>query len=137
VHGVEVEKEADLSPAQFQVRQDLRRMKGKQLFYSLEFDDDTVLDQKVDSVARFKRHSAVHNRQANLSIELETLIRHLGVEACMVRAFEEPWTQRRMNAHSGGDDSLGHVIVKHQVITSVSSVSSVVASVHKQASVPM
>jgi hypothetical protein len=45
-------------------------------FDGLDFDDYTIFDQEIDSIAGIEPHSAINDRQADLAFELQTIASH-------------------------------------------------------------
>jgi hypothetical protein len=126
VRDIEVDQQTHGPSAEFEVRQDLREVKGKQFFHCFEFDDDAVFDQKVDSIAGFDPDALIHNWETNLVLEMQAVHSKLIMQTRTVCAFEKAGAQRRMDFRGCLDDAFGDVFVKHRVVSSVSPVSSVV-----------
>ena len=69
-------------------------------------------------------------------LKLQATDREFVKEACCLRAFKQTRSKRRMHVQRCMDDSFGDVFMKHDVLTSVSSVSSVVEISVKQTQCP-
>jgi len=128
MYDVEVNQKTDMSPTEFEIRQNLRDMEREHFLNRLELDDDAIFDKKIDSVTSLEVNRLVDNRQPNLMFECETIDGHLVVEASSVGALQKASAKRRMNFHRRSNYSFRDLFV-HLDWSSVSSASSVVESV--------
>ena len=101
-------------------------MKGQQLFHGFEFHNDAIFDEEIDSIASVQSDASIFNRQPNLVLKMQTSKGELVLQARLIRAFEQSWSERRVNPDRRVDDAAGNVFVDHDGLSSVPSVSSVV-----------
>jgi hypothetical protein len=136
VWDVEINEKTDRAPTELQVREKLRSVQWKQFFHRLQFNDDAVLDQEIDSVSGFKLQSFVNHRQSNLVLKLQASDGEFVNKASGVGAFQQSRSKSCVDVQGCVNDSLGDIRMKHDVFTSMSSVSSVVEIVRKQDGCP-
>ena len=75
-------------------------MDSKDFGNGFDFDDDHVIDQKVDAISYVKRNTRVLHRKRDLDLDVEASCPQLVGKAHLVCILEQPWTQRGMNLHS-------------------------------------
>src|SRR5262249_15173124 len=132
MRDVEVQKQANAMAAEFQVRDQLGSVERQQFFNRFDLDDDAVFDKEVDAVAGVERDAAVNDRQANLVLKVHTARLEFMTQTRAVRTFKKTSTECAVNLHSGFENSLCDVSVKHKELSSVSSVSPVGAFLGEQ-----
>jgi len=99
MNNVEVDQESDATLTQLQVAEQLCLMKGKQSGYGLEFDDDCVLNEQLNTIACLDFHVPVHDGKHPLLLDLQPPVLELISNANPVSALEKPGAQGRMNSH--------------------------------------
>ena len=62
---VEVQEQAKLAAAQFQIRQQLRQMNWKNAFDTFQLNDQAILDDEVNAIRDWNFDAVVHQRQVN------------------------------------------------------------------------
>jgi hypothetical protein len=107
---------------QFQVGQNLRQMERMQLFHCLQFNDDAVLDKKVDAVPGIDLNAVIDNGQSRLMLEGDSILHELVAETRIVSAFEAAGAKRRVHFESGAENLFRDRSVQAHWVTSVSSV---------------
>jgi len=69
--GVEVEKQADCEPCEFEVGEELGSVNSLQLLHTLDLDDQLVLDDEIGAIGHVQRDAMVHERDGHLTLERE------------------------------------------------------------------
>ena len=69
-------------------------MQRKQLFDRLQFDDNAILDKKVDAVPCVDLDVVVNDRQPHLMIEADAILPQLISKTRVARAFQTARAQR-------------------------------------------
>jgi hypothetical protein len=103
-------------------------MNRKQFFNCFDLDDDAVFNQKVDSVSAVDGDALIEDGQADLALKTQSIGGELVLQAGTVRTLKKAGTKVSVNLDGRLDYALGYVIVNHRMMSSVSSVSPVVAS---------
>ncbi len=132
MHNVEVNQETHVAGGESQVSEQLGHMEWQYLLDGLQFDDDAVFDEKIDSVAAFKLSVTVDDWQPDLVLELQTGEAKFVFEAGMISALKKTRTQRGVDFDCCADDSVGDVVMHHEKCVSASSASSAVESFGQQ-----
>ena len=132
VGHIEVDQQADLPAAEFQVGQQLRRVERDQLLNGFQLHNDAAFDEKIDSVACVQSDVLVNHWEPDLVLETQAVDGELIVKASLIRALKESGAKRGVDLHCGVDNSACDVFVQHIVPSSCSPVSPVVESVRKQ-----
>ncbi len=109
------------------------RVKGQQFFNSLEFDDNAIFNHEVDSIPSFETDSLVNDWEAHLVLKLQAINCELVPKTALVGAFQHTGAEGAVDFDRSLKNSLSDRLVKHWDLLSVSSASSVVALLHKQA----
>src|SRR5258708_2064987 len=104
-------------------------MERQQRLDGLQFDDNAVFDEEIDSISGVEHHILVDNRKFDLMFETQSVSAELVLEAGVVRALKTTGSDRGMYLERRGDYPLGHRIVWHADDPSASSASSAVACV--------
>jgi hypothetical protein len=101
---VEIEHQAVRFSGEFDVRQKLRFVDGKQRLYAFQFDDDRVLDEDVDSESALDRNAGVRDRHLHFNLDAQAGVTELVDETRGVRRFEQSWAKCGMHFHRALDD---------------------------------
>src|SRR5258708_6034585 len=99
---------------EFQVRQDLSEMKGKQFLHCLQFDDDAVFDQKIDPVSRVDLNALIYNGKSDLMLKRDTIQPELVAEASIVGALQAAGTERGVHVHRRAKNLFRDRFVQHE-----------------------
>jgi hypothetical protein len=68
--------------------------------------DDDIFHDEIGAIRRDKPSALVDERDSALPFELQSAIVHLRLEALRIARFEEAWSHRTMDLHSGIEDTL-------------------------------
>lgn len=109
MHNIEANQETHIARGESQVSEELGHVEWQYLLDGLQFDDDAVFDEKIDSVAAFELSVAVDDWQSDLVLELQTGEATFVFETGMVSALEKTRAQRGVDFDCCADDSVGDV----------------------------
>src|SRR5215469_7338628 len=99
MHNIEVYKQSQRFATQLQVRKDLGLMDRGERVYGFQFNNDEILDEQIDPISEIQLHAIVINRQTDLSFRPKTGLRQFVLQASLIGAFKESWSQICMNPH--------------------------------------
>ncbi len=80
-------------------------MDGSQLLDALDFDDDHVLDEKVDAITTVEYLASINDREHLLALHRQASLQELEHETGLVRRFQHPRTQLSMHGDCGAVDA--------------------------------
>src|SRR2546429_3089080 len=103
-------------------------MKGQQFFHRFQFNDYAVFDNEVDSIGSIELDAVVDDRESHLMCEGNAVFGELITETRVIGAFETTGSKGGMYFESSSENLFRDRSVQPQLNSSVSSVSSVVAS---------
>lgn len=124
VDDVEVQQQANRQTAQSQIGQKLRPMHREHLFHRLEFEDNRVLHDEVESIPGVHMNIAIADRQTHLGFEAHGDAVQFVCEAGAVRALEQARSEFLVNGEGSSDDAFRQGGMKKHAAYSVSSASS-------------
>jgi hypothetical protein len=122
-------------PTELQVGENLSEVQREQFLHRLEFDDDAVFDDEVNSVGGIELNAIIDDWKPDLMHEVDSIFRQLVAETRVIRTFQAAGSQSRVYFQRGAKNLFRDRSVQAQFLTSASSVSSVVASFEMQRSV--
>jgi hypothetical protein len=76
-----------------------------QTFHGLHFDDESAIDQEIDSQVIADALSPVFDRNPSIAFHMKVVGHQFDGEAIAIDRFEKPGTQCRMNRYGMPDDS--------------------------------
>ena len=103
---VEIHEQPDMAPGESQIRQQLREVYALQFLDRLDLHDDSVLDQKIQSISVVQQLRLVSERQQLLPFDPEATLQEFQGEAALVRSFEHSRPELSMHLDCGPDDRL-------------------------------
>ncbi len=77
---------------------------------ALDFDNNSVADDQVDSIAEVDLLAVINYRQSHLAFDSEALFSKLVDEAGVICAFEQPRPEQSMNSHCSADNLACQVV---------------------------
>lgn len=86
---IEVDEQAQTLITEFQVRKQLGLMNLGNNLYRLKFNDDAVLDEKVEAIAGVDSKPVVDQRQLELSNNAVSTLPQLVFQASLVRGLKQ------------------------------------------------
>lgn len=98
---IEINEQPDSNAAQSHVRQDLCLVNRMDCFHALDFDDNHVLNDQVDAVAKLNLFSIEHDRQSNLTRYRESAFSEFMSETRLIDTFQQPRSQHGVDVHRG------------------------------------
>ena len=107
---VEIEKQADLTSGESQIREKLRRVNTFEAFDGLDLHDYRVLHKKIDAETAIETLPFVHDRKRLLSLDTESTGEQFECQTCFVGVFEKARAKLVMNGDCAGDYGLGDLI---------------------------
>ena len=111
--NVEVEEQPDFSPTESQIGQELGFMDWQELLNALEFEQDRVFHQYVNSVTAIECDALVDERKLDLAAKCETAQLQFIAQAFLVCGFEQSGAEEAMDFNRGANDSVSEFIVRH------------------------
>ena len=94
VRDIEIQEISKLEPTEAQIAEELAPVNWQDRLDGLQFHDDPIIHQEVDSVSILNSELLVPDGNRNLISNLQTLIRQLMRETKLIGALEQPWTDR-------------------------------------------
>jgi len=113
VQNIEIQEESQRETGQFEVRQQLSAMDGKDSFYAFQLENQTLFDDVIDAERSGKLNAFIDDRKMNLVLELKARFDEFVVEACVARAFQHSRAKRCVNLHRRVDHAPGDFIGSH------------------------
>ena len=111
VNDVEVQKQTDLQSAQSQVRQQLCSTEWDDLFDSLQFENDALFHEEVETISGIEMKALVRDWQFDLCFESERRRLHLVLETCAVRALQKSGPKLGVDLDRRANDPFGELSV--------------------------
>ena len=85
-------------------------MNRQNVFDALEFQDNQIVNDKIDAVPAVDTLATIRDRQRLVAVERQTAGRKLEGEAGVVCRLEHPRTELFVNIDRGSDDLVGECI---------------------------
>lgn len=101
---VEIDQKAGRASCQLEVCQDLGLMHREQPLDGLDLDDDKILDDQIDAIARVEGDSLIDNRYNPLNDIPQAARCQLVLEAWHIRRLQQPRTENPMDLDRGAND---------------------------------
>jgi hypothetical protein len=86
----EVHEQSSLQACQSQVGEELRLMDGQEPIDALDLDDESSLDDKVETVAAVELRALVFERHGSLALEPKPQEREFLSHTVLIRGLEQP-----------------------------------------------
>ncbi len=83
-------------------------MEARKRLDRLHFDDDSLVDQKIEPIAEFEPKAFVHDRQRQLPVHCMATPLELMSETLLVDRLQEPRSERPMDLQTGVDNLARH-----------------------------
>ena len=94
---VEVDQKPDLDPSEFHVGQQLSFVNSLDRFDAFEFDDQSILDQNVNSIAAIELNVFVLHRSWILNLERDSISTEFVRQTLLVCGFQQSRSQESVN----------------------------------------
>jgi hypothetical protein len=104
---IEIEENSYFTSRLAQIRNELSTVDRNQPLDRLDFDDDRVLDEQIDTVAKIQRLAAVGNRQRLLPLQHVASRQQFVGEKRLVRGFQQSRSELLVDADRGRNDAVG------------------------------
>src|SRR5258708_38984884 len=82
---------------------------------ALDFDDQRLFDDEVDSVCGSDVYSGIADGQAHLATIVQPRLRKLMTEALLIRTLQQAWSERCMDVHGRADHSVRNLVWAHRL----------------------
>jgi hypothetical protein len=113
---LEVDEEADGEAGEFEIGHELGFMDRQKLFYGLQLDDDSLLDEQVDPVAAIEGNRFVLNGKIDLSTKRYASQGELVAHALFVSRLEQPWAEGPMHLDRRSDNRLRQFLLEQHYL---------------------
>lgn len=97
-------------------------MNGKKLFHRLYFDNDEILDEKIDTVTGINLDPFIDEREGDLGLDLESDLMEFPGEAPVVRTFQKPRSEYGVHFYRTFNNCARDCVDWHFSVRSVGSV---------------
>jgi hypothetical protein len=108
--NVKIDEQADVLPAEAQVRKQLCFMDGMDCLHTLDLYNHQILNQQVDTLSEVEFFALVDDRQAYLRFHHETSLPEFLGQTSLVGTLQQTSPKQRMNSHRGINDCAGYLI---------------------------
>lgn len=125
VRDIEVDQEPESLSRKAQIGEKLRVVDRPEGIDALDFDDQAVPDQEIESIRAIEPDPAVLHDQRDLSPERQAGQCEFTAQARLVRALQEAWPESAVDAHGASDDFPRPIGFDNPTTSSVTSAASV------------
>jgi len=115
VLDVEVDEQSDAFPTEFQVREQLRLVNGKNRFDRFDLDDHFVLNDEIDAISKRNGDVVVDNRKWLLSLERQTEAIQFVAQTYLVGTFKQAGTESGMHLVGRAQHAMGYPTMNQMV----------------------
>ena len=97
--NVKINQQAQPLSSKLEVREKLGLVNWQNSFNCLEFDNNFILDEKIQPISKVNAHSILAHRQRELRFDTQPPFPQLMSKANLVRALEKTRPKNGMNSH--------------------------------------
>ena len=107
---MKINQQAQVSPAQSQIRCELSFMNWQKNFTGFQFNYHLIVNQHVKPIAEINPDALERHRQRNLTPEVVLPSLQFVSQASFVSALQQAWSKQCVNFDGGADDVVGNLI---------------------------